>query len=105
MSQAKVLLAVRTMSDSQLINALFMMAEAHPETFAQVLLAGDGKMFHTPQGTITLTAADMRQVTDYVRAGEKVQAIKLVRAVTGFGLKDAKDFVEGDYGLNMSSPL
>ena len=33
-------------------------------------------------------------VVDALRRGQKIEAIKYYRAVTGAGLKDAKDFVE-----------
>lgn len=35
-----------------------------------------------------------REITDAVRAGQKIQAIKLYRQESGAGLKDAKDFIE-----------
>lgn len=100
----KVLHAVRALSDAALIDALFLMAQAHPETFEKVLLAGDGQVFNTPFGTLTFSADDMRQINAYVQGSEKVAAIKLVRAKHGLSLKDAKEFVEADYGLNFGPP-
>jgi Ribosomal protein L7/L12 C-terminal domain len=35
-----------------------------------------------------------KQVADLVRGGQKIEAIKLYRAQTGVGLKEAKDYVE-----------
>jgi ribosomal protein L7/L12 len=35
-----------------------------------------------------------REITDAVRAGQKIHAIKLYRQESGAGLKDAKDFIE-----------
>jgi hypothetical protein len=35
-----------------------------------------------------------REIVDAVRAGQKIQAIKLYRESTGVGLKEAKDFIE-----------
>jgi hypothetical protein len=34
------------------------------------------------------------EIVDAVRAGQKIQAIKLYRESTGVGLKEAKDFIE-----------
>jgi ribosomal protein L7/L12 len=35
-----------------------------------------------------------REITDAVRAGQKIKAIKLYRQESGAGLKDSKDFIE-----------
>ena len=35
------------------------------------------------------------EVMELVKAGQKIQAIKVYREQTGVGLKDAKDYVEG----------
>jgi ribosomal protein L7/L12 len=32
----------------------------------------------------------IEQINDYVKSGQKIQAIKLVRQLTGLGLKEAK---------------
>ena len=36
-----------------------------------------------------------QEILELVKAGQKIQAIKLYREQTGVGLKDAKDYVEG----------
>ena len=36
-----------------------------------------------------------RQVLELVKGGRKIEAIKLYRDLTGVGLKEAKDYVEG----------
>ncbi|MEX0676681.1 MAG: ribosomal protein L7/L12 [Pirellulales bacterium] len=36
-----------------------------------------------------------KQIADLLRSGQKIEAIKLYRAQTGVGLKEAKDYVEG----------
>ena len=36
----------------------------------------------------------VKEVSDYIRAGKKVPAIKLVRESTGLGLKEAKEYVD-----------
>ena len=35
-----------------------------------------------------------KEISDYIKAGKKIQAVKLVRDYTGFSLKDAKDYVD-----------
>jgi ribosomal protein L7/L12 len=35
-----------------------------------------------------------KQISDLVRSGQKIDAIKLYREQTGVGLKEAKDYVE-----------
>lgn len=43
------------------------------------------------------------EIQQRLEAGEdKIKLIKLVRIETGLGLKDAKDFVEGNYKMNPS---
>ena len=36
----------------------------------------------------------LKEITDCIKAGKKIQAVKLVRDSTGFSLKDAKDYVD-----------
>ena len=43
---------------------------------------------------IDLTAAAMREAQALVKAGRKIEAIKLYRELTGVGLAEAKDAVE-----------
>ncbi|MBC8205309.1 50S ribosomal protein L7/L12 [bacterium] len=53
-----------------------------------------------PAGVETEAAAEVEEQTEFTvvltAAGDKkIQVIKEVRAITGLGLKEAKDFVEG----------
>jgi ribosomal protein L7/L12 len=41
-----------------------------------------------------LSDGDLERVRDELRGGNKIQAIKLYRQISGCGLKDAKDSVE-----------
>lgn len=41
-----------------------------------------------------LSDAVQKQMADALAAGQKIEAIKIYRAATGEGLKEAKDFVE-----------
>jgi ribosomal protein L7/L12 len=38
------------------------------------------------------------QIKQLVRSGQKIEAIKLYRAQSGAGLKEAKDHIEAQYG-------
>lgn len=42
----------------------------------------------------SLTDAQMNAIADVLRAGNKIEAIKIYREATGFGLKESKDEVE-----------
>lgn len=42
----------------------------------------------------SLTDAQMNAIADALRGGNKIEAIKLHREATGFGLKESKDEVE-----------
>jgi ribosomal protein L7/L12 len=44
--------------------------------------------------TSAVTRADALAIGDALRAGNKIEAIKLYRAATGLGLKEAKDAVD-----------
>jgi ribosomal protein L7/L12/sugar lactone lactonase YvrE/DNA-directed RNA polymerase subunit RPC12/RpoP len=57
-------------------------------------------MLLTPAGKTTtmLDATTMHNLLDLISSGKKLEAIKLFREVTGVGLKDAKDAVDGMEG-------
>jgi len=46
----------------------------------------------------TLSATDAEHILTLLDSGKKVEAIKAVRSLTGVGLVDAKDSVEGRFG-------
>ena len=49
---------------------------------------------------MSLTEENKEEIRELMYAGQKIAAIKLCREITGLGLKDAKDFVEGmDYDM------
>ena len=48
-----------------------------------------------PQLNGTIFAPWVRDIIKRGTNGDKIQAIKMVRIMTGAGLKEAKDFVEG----------
>jgi ribosomal protein L7/L12 len=45
-------------------------------------------------GTVIVTPPTMEQVEAAIDAGQKIEAIRLYRLITGFGLRDAKEAVE-----------
>jgi hypothetical protein len=52
-----------------------------------------------------LTDAQLNAISDALRAGEKIQAIKLHREATGLGLKQAKDEIDAiEAGLREKFP-
>jgi hypothetical protein len=52
-----------------------------------------------------LTDAQLNAISDALRAGNKIQAIKLHRKATGLGLKESKDEVEAiEAGLREKFP-
>lgn len=53
----------------------------------------------------TVVSASARQITELIKAqknGEKIGMIKIVRELTGLGLKEAKDLVEDVVGSVMA---
>lgn len=54
-----------------------------------------GSLSHVPIDQREIPAEAMRQVQDLLARRQKIEAIKVVREVTNWGLKEAKDFVDG----------
>lgn len=60
-----------------------------------------------PSGFVTKAGLDFSNVVrnlefqSCIRAGKKIQAIKVARSITGLGLKESKDFVE-EYEVRMN---
>jgi hypothetical protein len=53
----------------------------------------------------SLNEAQLNAIADSLRAGNKIEAIKLYREATGFGLKESKDEVEAiEAGLRAKFP-
>lgn len=56
--------------------------------------------------TVSISREAMSQVFSYLRAGNKIEAIKLYREQTGLGLKEAKDAVDGlEKAVNAGLPI
>jgi len=68
------------------------------ETYGIEAAAGGAVMMAAPGGGDAGGAAEEKTSFDVVLAGagdKKIQVIKAVRSITGLGLKEAKDLVEG----------
>src|SRR5665647_3184444 len=66
--------------------------------FADAFLDGAGGTFHHVLGLLEAEAAEEQTQFDVMLSAfgdPKIQVIKVVRALTGLGLKEAKDVVEG----------
>jgi ribosomal protein L7/L12 len=48
----------------------------------------------TTRETVAVSEKGFAEIEQYLREGKKIQAIKTLRAETGIGLKEAKDFIE-----------
>jgi len=75
------------------------------DTNQKMVKAGMMKMVKTASRnvyTIAVCHNYERYMSPDGRLGSKIQAVKLVRQVTGVGLKEAKDFVEGTRALRLT---
>jgi ribosomal protein L7/L12 len=90
---AKIYSALRVMTDAELIQVLFQMAEQHPQTFIDLM--SDGQTFTVPFSTQTVrfSRAEMAELRTY-GITQKVTCIKRIREFTQLGLKEAKDLCE-----------
>jgi len=101
--KAEILTLVRNLSSDELIQALFQMAERHPETFDTVLFQ------KSPEKVIALYVPFSDTIVHFsnqeyaelkalgTRSDKKVTGIKRVREITGIGLKEAKDLYEASF--------
>jgi ribosomal protein L7/L12 len=48
--------------------------------------------------------SDMLKIAQLIKANDKISAIKMVRELSGIGLKDARYFVENFYNIDTSKP-
>jgi hypothetical protein len=44
--------------------------------------------------SVKLSPEDRPRILDILKGGNKIEAVKLVREISGLGLKESKDFVE-----------
>jgi ribosomal protein L7/L12 len=67
-------------------------------TLGRVPLSLDDTTFTRPparNSSIALSSADLAAISALAAGGDKIAAIKRVRELSGLGLKEAKDYVEG----------
>ncbi len=70
------------------INERLRALEAHAERV--------GRQLGVPFGDLTMTSGGVPEdVIALARAGNKIEAIKRYRALTGVGLREAKDAIDG----------
>lgn len=76
---------------------------AYCDTDLRITSAGEAVLFygHQPEQSSAVPGLDMAEVQRLTRAGQKINAIKLVREKTGWGLKESKDYVDA---LEAGSP-
>jgi ribosomal protein L7/L12 len=66
-------------------------------SYGRVPLPMDDTGFTTPpvhRSSVAISGADLAAINALVAGGNKIEAIKRVRELTGMGLKEAKDYVE-----------
>lgn len=101
-----VIIALRTVNEGQLAAIALQMAEKHPITFEKLLFDAvpaartqEKFAFDVPfsNGTrVHFTQTELNQLRA-ISPGNKIAGIKLVREITGLGLKEAKDLVEAAF--------
>lgn len=87
---------VREMSVEDLADVALLMGEAHPGAFESVVLGMTGtRTYHVPgmNHPVVLSSKTVAELEAF-GAGNKVNAIKAIRADAGIGLKESKDLVE-----------
>lgn len=90
-SQAEILETISNMTVMQVVDLIAAMEEKFGVTAAAAVAAA-------PAAAAAVAAAEEKTEFDVVMTSfgaNKVGVIKVVRAITGLGLKEAKDMVEG----------
>lgn len=100
MSEANIEKLVETLSNLSVLD-MSKLKKALEETWGVEASAGAPMMMAAPAagadagGGAAAEATDFEVVLEEVPADKKISIIKVVREVTGLGLKEAKDLVEG----------
>jgi ribosomal protein L7/L12 len=97
----ETLVRIRTMSDTELADICFRMADKHPETFIELVEADVKHEFEVPfvPGLkVKFSASELSELRSY-NHDRKITCIKRIREITGIGLKEAKDMAEITFGL------
>ena len=80
------------LTEAMVNDIILKIAESHPGVLAHArnaIRASDTQFGRLSQATIETT------VLDFLKADRKIPAIKFIRSVTGVGLKQAKDEIDG----------
>jgi hypothetical protein len=91
----------RNLTDSDLLDILFAMAERHPATFEELVMKDERTYFDVP-GTdykVSFNPAELTELRAF-RRDQKISCIKRIRELTGVGLKEAKDLSEKHFGFD-----
>ena len=78
------------------------LAKTNPEEFLEILrTVGDAQMEYWSPEPVDIGKKDLKIIAAMAlgEPSRKIAAIKHARAITGFSLKDSKDFVEKNYHL------
>jgi ribosomal protein L7/L12 len=96
----KAFRAFRRLDECELIDLLYLMAEAHPETFIKLLTSKEPVILRVPGSNefITLSQEEFNELRTYTR-DKKISCIKRIREITHVGLKEAKDISEEYFGM------
>ncbi|MCB9134744.1 MAG: ribosomal protein L7/L12 [Anaerolineales bacterium] len=80
---------------------------AYCDTDLRITSAGEAVLFygHQPEQSSSLLGLDVAELQRLARVGQKINAIKLVREKTGWGLKEAKDYVDALEAGNPTPPI
>lgn len=70
----------------------------------QIALSKIESLSHLYFGSTPVTKDQFNQVRNYIDTGSKLNAIKLIRELTGMGLKEAKDIADNFNSINFRLP-
>src|SRR3712207_6524276 len=95
-----ILDAIKNMTVLQLSQLVKDMEETFGVSAAAPVMMGGSMLMATGDGAVAGTAAPEEEQTEFDViltdfGANKIQVIKVVREITGLGLKEAKDLVEG----------
>jgi ribosomal protein L7/L12 len=79
------------------VAVIVLIRRRRDSSFGRIPLSLDDNAFTTSPArpnNVALSSADLAAISALVAGGNKIEAIKRVRGLTGLGLKEAKDYVE-----------
>lgn len=91
------LLVLEVLGDEVTVGWFDLAMKYHSETFSHVMLLKEDNIEKTYVSKAGLDFGHVvynAEFQNHVQSNRKIQAIKVARAISGVGLKEAKDFVE-----------